>query len=225
MLAEVLDRKLRQRQASYMMVTVLAMLDYLSSDGSAEMSDVVQGFKAYYATRIKNGKLPEKEDKKMSRVQSLSDSEVKNLIVTQPLAALSDLISYDENAGLVQINEEYIFELNNKKARKELRRNAFRHLYEYYKGLQTYQLSLADLKELPLDFAASAKDISLLSGQNQMKGIHPIESDEYRGVIILCTIAGEEYANTWLDEEENVLKYYLEGRKVDDRKVYNENCC
>jgi hypothetical protein len=223
MLAEVFERKFRQRHASYMMVTVLAMLDYLSPGGSVELSDVVQGFRAYYATRINNGKVPEKEDKKMSRVQLLSDAEVKNLIITQPLAALSDLISYDENTGLVQINQELASELNNKKARRELRRTAFRHLYEYYKGLQTYQLTLKDLEALPLEFAASARDISLLSGQNQMKGIHPIERDEYRGVIILCTIAGNEYSNSWLDEEENLLKYYLEGRKVDDRKMYNEN--
>ncbi len=222
-IVELFDRKFGQRQASYMMVTVLAMLDSLSPDGSAEISEVVQRFKHFYLMRIKNGKLPEKDDKKMSRAQSLSDSEVKNLILTQPLAALRDLISYDENVGIVKFSENLVPELHSKKDRKELRRTVFRHLYEYYKALETYQLTMKDLEDLPLEYAASAKDVSLLSGQNQMKGIHPIDTDNFKGVIVLCTIAGEAYANSWLDDEENSLKYYLEGRTVDGRKRYDEN--
>lgn len=71
----------------------------------------------------------------------------------------------------------------------------------------------------------SADDIALLSGQNRVKGIHPIFINEFKAVAILCTIGGMNYSNKWLDDERNKLKYYLEGRTNPKmgQKVYNPN--
>jgi predicted HNH restriction endonuclease len=69
-----------------------------------------------------------------------------------------------------------------------------------------------DLNSLPLGTTINADDIASLSRQNRVKGIHPITHSDFRGVVILCTIGGENYANEWLNDEHTKLKYYLEGR-------------
>lgn len=60
-------------------------------------------------------------------------------------------------------------------------------------------------------------------GLNRVKGIHPFYRDGNKGVFILCTIGGENYANSWLDKENTKLNYYLEAR-TDTRigkKIHN----
>ncbi len=216
------DSKFSHRQTSYMMVTVLAILNSMDDDGLAKIEKVVENFKTFYETRAKNGKLPEKEGTRMSKVSSLNNEDIKSLILGNPLTALKDLIEYIEDKGALKFKDHVLKELN-ERTKRELRKKAFEHLYNYYKGKETRQLTLKDLEDLPLGLAINATDASLLSGYNQAKDIHPILKDEYKGVIILCTIGGQEYANLWLDEEENLLKYYLEGRKKDGQKVYNLN--
>lgn len=216
------DSKFSHNQASYMMVTVLAILDNLSPTGSSEISKITAGFKKFYQSRVKNGKLAEKPNMKMSKVQSLSDGDIKALMLAQPLHALRDLISFDEQHGILQFRQDLVPEMN-RKTKRELRKTAFKHLFRYFKGLDSNQLTVRDLEDLPLDYAVSAIDVAAVSGQNQMKGIHPVDREGYKGVIILCTLAGESYANSWLDENETILKYYLEGRtQADGTKVYNE---
>lgn len=67
-----------------------------------------------------------------------------------------------------------------------------------------------DLSKLSIGTLVVADDIAKLSGQNRVKGIHPLSTGE---VAILCTINGMNYPNIWLDKEKKRLKYYLEGRE------------
>lgn len=87
------------------------------------------------------------------------------------------------------------------------------------------QLDRECLRDLPYGATVTANIVAQLSGQNQVKGIHPItEQGQVAAVIILCTIGGEHYPNDWLDDDKRKLKYYLEGRKgQDDKKTYNIN--
>ncbi len=217
------DQSFNHRQASYKMVAVLAILENLNSEGAISIDYVARSFKLFYKKRAENDKLPEKQDKKMSRVLSLTDGEVKSLLVSQPLPALRGLVIYDEPKELVEFDKSIIGDLDSRIV-KDLKKIAYKHLYNYYKELNTPQISLKDLFNLSEGFAVTAKDIALISNQNQMKGIHPILNKDYKGIVILCTIGGDEYANLWLDDQETKLKYYLEGRRGKDGvKRFNIN--
>lgn len=219
---ELLDRKFRQNQVSYMMVTVLAFLNSMMPNGTANFSEVVENFKDYYIKRINTGKVPEKQSARMSNATQLKDSQIRTLLLEQPLQALRGLIDYDERTNTLQFKEDLTSELN-WKTEKELRKTAFKHLYRYYKDIESNQLTAKDLNSLAKGYAVTALDVAAVSGQNQMKGIHPVEKDDSKCTIILCTLEGGMYANSWLDREETVLKYYLEGRtKEDGTKTYNE---
>ena len=60
--------------------------------------------------------------------------------------------------------------------KKELRKVAHKHLFNYYKKLDKNYLTLDDLNSLPQGYAVTAKDVAALSGQNIVKGIHPIKA-------------------------------------------------
>ncbi|WP_054637883.1 hypothetical protein [Thalassobacillus sp. C254] len=76
------------------------------------------------------------------------------------------------------------------------------------------QVDLKEFETLPIGTRITADIVSYSSGQNKIKGIHPLKiNDQIKAVIILCTIGGENYPNEWLNEEKTILKYYLEGRK------------
>lgn len=218
-IAEILDKRFEQKQTSYMMVTVLAVLDNLNSEGRASFDAVVKSFKEFYMDRLRKGRPPEREGAVLVRVASLSDGKIRWTMLDEPLASLQNILAVDSVSGYVQFKHEVLAELNWKTIR-ELRKVAWKHLYQYYKNhFQNTELTVQDLENLPFGYAVSAADVARLSGQNQMKGIHPIEN----GVIILCTMDGGAYANAWLDENETILKYYLEGRmQPDGSKTYNE---
>jgi hypothetical protein len=81
------------------------------------------------------------------------------------------------------------------------------------------------LDSLPVGYTVSASEISALSGQNQVKGIHPLVPEEPRSVIILSTLQDGDYPDQWLDPSHESLLYCLEGR-IDrglGRKTYNRN--
>ncbi|KUO51106.1 MAG: hypothetical protein APF76_16565 [Desulfitibacter sp. BRH_c19] len=220
---KMFQSKFKNRQASYMMVTILAMLESCSGEGAANIDDVVTLFRKFYKTRIENDKLPEKNDRDMANVDSMSLQQIKSLVLRNPVHHLNGLIIYDSNQGLLRFKKEIANQLNGS-TKRELRMVAYQNLYGYYKSLDTYQITTKDLADLPIGYAVSAKDISLLSKQNQMKGIHPIQNDSFKAVIILCTIGGEQHPNEWLDHEKTLLKYYLESRTgAEGKKVYNEN--
>lgn len=86
-------------------------------------------------------------------------------------------------------------------------------------------LTIEQLRVLEQGYLINADDISKISGQNRVKGIHPIESQGFKAVAILCSIGGENYPNEWPDASKNTLKYYLEGRtdRATGRKKYNRN--
>lgn len=86
------------------------------------------------------------------------------------------------------------------------------------------QFSIKDLKSIEIGKEVTADDIAKLSGQNKVKGIHPIERDNFKCTVILCTINGENYRNEWLDHNKYRLKYYLEGKRDSEsgRKKFNK---
>ena len=216
------DQKFNSKQYSYMMVTLLAFLDNVNNTGYADMGNVVESFKQFYLNRVKAGKIPEKQTARMFKVESLNNSDIKNIMLEQPLSALRDLIDYDEHTNTLHFNKKRGLEID-WKTKKELRKVAHKHLYNYYKKLDKNYLTLDDLNSLQQGYAVTAKDVAALSGQNIVKGIHPINDDAHKSVVILCTFSGGFYANSWLDEHETVLKYYLEGRtKEDGTRIYNE---
>mgnify|MGYP000846289623 CR=1 FL=1 len=218
-IAELFDQKFGHKQTSYMMVAVLALLDNLNQEGGASIDDVATSFKAFYLERRRKGRQPERDGAVLARVETLSDSKIRETMLKMPMPAFQDVIDVDQARGYLYFKPKVLAKLNWKTI-KELRKVAWKHLYQYYKNhFQNTELTVQDLENLPFGYAVSAADVARLSGQNQMKGIHPIE----KGVIILCTLDGGAYANTWLDENETILKYYLEGRmQPDGSKTYNE---
>lgn len=69
----------------------------------------------------------------------------------------------------------------------------------------------------------TAKDVSEISGVNQVKGIHPIKKDEQiEGVAILCTLFGDNYKNEWISEN-YILKYFLESKNGIYKEEYVGN--
>lgn len=78
-----------------------------------------------------------------------------------------------------------------------------------------------DLLNLPIGATVNATQISLITGVNQVKGIHPINLPTANAVV-LCTIGGASYANEWV-QKPDTLKYYLEGRVSEGKKTYNPN--
>lgn len=82
--------------------------------------------------------------------------------------------------------------------------------------------SIKDIINLPINETVSARDVSKISGINQVKGIHALTQQSPISAVILCTLHGEAYKNEWI-EEPNLLKYYLEARTKDGIKTYNPN--
>lgn len=214
---EIFDKKFERKQASYMMVTVLALLDNLSVEGSAPIEKVAYSFKEFYAERLRKGRKPERDGIALARIDTLSDSKIRETMLKMPLVYMEGVIDVDKAKGHIHFKGKLRDELN-WKAIKELRKVAWKHLYHYYKAFDSTELTDRDLENMPLGYPVSAGDVARFSGQNQMKGIHPIEN----GVIILCTLSGETYANSWLDENETVLKYFEGRTQPDGSKIYNE---
>lgn len=205
------------------MVTVLAMLDAMSSDGMAKADLVAEKFKQFYEARQEYGKIPEAEDKIMSNPLGLSLSRVKSTMLNNPVNALKDFLYFNKDDDILVFREQVLAKLD-PETKADLRKTAYTHLYRYYKQFETPQITLKELESLPLYFAVTAIDIANLSGQNQMKGIHPIDRDGIKTVVVLCTLNGDSYPNQWLNKEKTRLKYYLEGRKqaASPVKIYNE---
>jgi len=210
---EELERKFKHRQSSYMMVTILAMLDLSLGAGTVTIDEAVQYFREFYETRKQYGKKPEKKGQKLASVSSMSDSQIKNLMVNMPLNALSDFILYDADKEELTFREDINQELKDENIREQVRNLAYEYLYHYYRDFDPRPLTLEELNDLPLGVAVTATDVALLSGYNQVKGIHPINRNGLKAVVVLCTIGGEHYSNEWLAEDKSKLKYYLEGRK------------
>jgi len=211
------DKNFRSRQTSYKMVTVLSLLEVCDNEGKAPINKVVEKFKSFYLRRLEAGKKVEKEDKKIFKITELSLEEIKNILLDNPVHYLREkgLLTYDKHNRELSFNQELI-DFSETQTLNELRRVAYRHLFDYYKDLGGLQITIDELKGLPPEYPATANDIALLSGHNRVKGIHPIESNGFKAVVVLCTLGGENYPNQWLDEEENVLKYYAEARTDED---------
>jgi len=216
------DRKFSKKQASYLMVAVIALLDASSADGMADVDEVVKKFRSFYDWRISNNKLAEKTNRSLSNIASLNDNQVKNEMLQNPINYMSEFVEYDRDRNLLTIKRDVWDQINDQEILKEIKKLAYRHLYEYYKEMESNWLTLKDLKDLPYLYPVNAENIASISSQNLMKGIHPIIKEEYNAVVILCTISGKSYSNEWLDEDKNMLKYYAEGKKgADGKKVYN----
>ncbi len=84
------------------------------------------------------------------------------------------------------------------------------------------RLTREGLDSLPIGFCVSASEVSALSGQNRVKGIHPLPG-EPRSVAVLATLQEGQYPNEWLDPSHEALLYCLEGRidRGSRQKVYN----
>ncbi|WP_024851717.1 HNH endonuclease [Hydrogenovibrio kuenenii] len=81
--------------------------------------------------------------------------------------------------------------------------------------------SVSELKDLPIGALLNATQISQITGINQVKGIHPVNSDSVNAVILCTTGSNNDYPNEWI-QKYNTLKYYLEGKKTDTgEKKYN----
>lgn len=220
---EHFEKKFKHRQSSYMMVCVLAMLDLSLKSDTVKLDEAVQYFREFYESRQRFGKMPEKEGQRLASVSSMSDNQVKRLMVNMPLAALSDLIIYDTDKEELRFREEVKKELEDENSREEVRDLAHEHLYHYYKDFDPRPLTQEELNDLLLGVSVTATDVASLSGQNQMKGIHPINKDGFKAVVVLSTIGGEHYSNEWIGEDKSELKYYLEGRtdRQTGQKSYN----
>lgn len=125
------DKKFQRRQASYMMVTMLAMLDRSSPDGTARLSDIVNYFKGFYQQRQYYGKLPEKDDKDMAKVSSMSDREIRNLLLKNPINALKGYIAYDPGNEVLRFTDLVILD---EETKHQIRNVAYKHLYYYIYG-------------------------------------------------------------------------------------------
>ena len=112
----------------------------------------------------------------------------------------------------MRFQDDLLPELTNENTRFAIRKLAYKHLYNYYQTFTTNHLTWDELVNLPPGYAVKASDVAYLSGHNQVKGIHPVEHDGEKAVIVLCTIGGDNYANEWLTDDRRRLKYYLEGR-------------
>lgn len=219
-----LDNSFKRRQTSYKMATILAILEGCSPEGTIHIDHLTKLFKKYYEYRANYNKPIETEKSDMKNVRSLTENHIKSLLIKNPISALRDFIIYDSDTELVKFHDELIKELTTEKI-TEIRKVAYKHLYQYYKEIEPYQLTLEELINFPVGTAVSATDVAHLSGYNQVKGIHPINKDDYKGVIVLCTIGGQFYANQWLNNEKSSLKYYLEGRTDSNtgQRTYNAN--
>ena len=224
-IVQEVERKFNRKNKSYMMVTMLSMLECAFDDGTSNIDQVAETFQSFYKTWQENGKVPETEDSPMRNPSEASLSQVKSLLLENPIKALEEFIAYDQESKQLKIEVQFYNALNNE-MEIELRKLIYRHLHDYYtKKLrsETLYLTLRDLDNLPYYFAVTATDIARLSGHNQQKGIHPIDENGFKTVVVLCTLGGDNYPNQWLNEEKTVLKYYLEGRtNAEGEKVYNE---
>ena len=187
-IVEEFKAKFSRHQKTYLMVIILLMLDYSLPEGKINFNDFIEFFKQYYRDRMEKGKISEANDSIMSK-EKPSNPEIRSLLLGNPIPRLSDFIIHDKEKGILKFKENVLRELN-KDTITQLRKTVFKHLYNYYKGLDSRQLTIMDLDDLPLEYAVSATDVSLLSKQNQVKGIHPIKRDEFKGVIILSTLGG-----------------------------------
>jgi len=217
------DKNFRSRQTSYKMVTVLSLLDVCDNNGKASVEKVAERFKEFYQKRFEEGKIVEKEDKKIFNINEISLGQIREILLQNPVYYLEEkgLLVYDRSNKEIFLNQN-IIDVSDFHVLKELRRVAYKHLYDYYKDIGGLQITLNELTELPPEHPATADDIASISGQNRVKGIHPVKSAGIRAVVILCTLGGQNYPNQWLDDQENTLKYYAEGRtSPDGTKSYN----
>ena len=219
---EEFDRKFAKKQASYLMVATLAILDTCSPEGDAYVDEVVERFRSFYDWRISNNKLAERSERKLVNIASLNNNQVKNEMLRNPIHYMPELIDYDTAKNILSFKKNKWDQINDEKIIREIKKIAYKHLYEYYKDVESIWLTVKDLKNLPYLYPVNAENIATISSQNLMKGIHPIIKDDYKAVVVLCTISGQHYSNQWIEQESGLLKYYAEGRKgPDGKKVYN----
>lgn len=153
-----LDNSFKRRQASYKMVTLLAILEGCSPEGTIHIDKLTKLFKNYYEHRANYNKPIETEKTEIKNVRSLTEYHIKSALIKNPINALRDFITYDSGTELVKFHDELIKELTPENI-TEIRKVAYKHLYQYYKGIEPYQLTLEELENLPVGTAASATDV------------------------------------------------------------------
>lgn len=125
------EQSFSRRQASYKMVTVLSLLDTASSDAASDIDVVARKFMEFYETRAKLGAMVEKDKITMARVQELSFSKVKQVMINNPVFYLSDILDYDKPANLLSFKNHIANNLDQEMF-QSIRRIALRNLYDYY---------------------------------------------------------------------------------------------
>ncbi len=120
-----------RRQASYKMVTVLSLLDTSSSNVVSGIDEVARKFMEFYETRAKLGAMVESEKMAMARVLDLPFSKVKQVMISNPVLYLEDLLEYDKSANLLSFKNHVINDLDEEML-IFIRRIALKNLYDYY---------------------------------------------------------------------------------------------
>lgn len=127
----------QSKQASYKMVLILSLLKSIDKTGKALLNKIVESFLQYYIDRQRDGNTIEKEDKVVSKLDSLTTNQIRSLILENPYNALSSVL-IKEGAlpadEYIRFKPEIWAKLNDKSI-LELRTYALDELEKYYTSL------------------------------------------------------------------------------------------
>jgi 5-methylcytosine-specific restriction protein B len=128
----------QNKQASYKMVLILSLLESIDNKGIASINKVVVNFLQYYIDRQDNGKIIEKEGKVITKLDSLSTSRTRSLILGDPYNSLSSILTKEGTSPdeYIRFKPEIWAQLDESTIR-ELRIYALDELEKYYVSLST----------------------------------------------------------------------------------------
>jgi 5-methylcytosine-specific restriction protein B len=128
----------QSKQTSYKMVLILSLLESIDITGIASLNKVVENFFQYYKARHDQGKMIEKEDKVVSKVDSLTTRQIRSLILANPFNALSSILIKEGTLPdeYIRFKPEIWSQLIETSIR-ELRNYALDELEKYYVSLST----------------------------------------------------------------------------------------
>jgi 5-methylcytosine-specific restriction protein B len=127
----------QSKQASYKMVLILSLIKSIDNTGKASLDKVVENFFQYYKDRQDNGRIIEKEDKVVTKLDSLTTRQIRSLILENPYRALSSVLIKE---GTLPADEYIRFKTEiwaqlNEKSIQELKNYALDELEKYYASL------------------------------------------------------------------------------------------
>lgn len=118
---------------SYKPVLLLGLLELADEKGQVKVSDLVNFFKTFYSQRLSEGKIVEKPESSMARVDELTDSDIQSIMLKNPFEKFEKrkFVKYMRDVSTLRFDTA-LWKRLTPEDKNQLKQRAQEALTEYY---------------------------------------------------------------------------------------------